>query len=134
MNDEIPDEVISAKIDEMEDYTARIFKAVQEKPEKLPQIKSFMSYYLPTALKLLHSYADFDQAGAGGENVAGAKADIERILDMLVDGFKKQLDKLYETEAMDISSDIDVLENMLRRDGLKDDESGFGQVAQGGGM
>ncbi|MBQ2057341.1 MAG: 5-bromo-4-chloroindolyl phosphate hydrolysis family protein [Oscillospiraceae bacterium] len=134
VNDEIPDEVISAKIDEMEDYTARIFKAVQEKPEKLPQIKSFMSYYLPTALKLLHSYADFDQAGAGGENVAGAKADIERILDMLVDGFKKQLDKLYETEAMDISSDIDVLENMLRRDGLKDDESGFGQVAQGGGM
>ncbi|MBQ1730540.1 MAG: 5-bromo-4-chloroindolyl phosphate hydrolysis family protein, partial [Oscillospiraceae bacterium] len=101
VNDEIPDEVISAKIDEMEDYTARIFKAVQEKPEKLPQIKSFMSYYLPTALKLLHSYADFDQAGAGGENVAGAKADIERILDMLVDGFKKQLDKLYETEAMD---------------------------------
>ena len=134
VNDEIPDEVISAKIDEMEDYTARIFKAVQEKPEKLPQIKSFMSYYLPTALKLLHSYADFDQAGAGGENVAGAKADIERILDMLVDGFKKQLDRLYETEAMDISSDIDVLENMLRRDGLKDDESGFGQVAQGGGM
>ncbi len=134
VNDEIPDEVISAKIDEMEDYTARIFKAVQEKPEKLPQIKSFMSYYLPTALKLLHSYADFSKAGAGGENVAGAKADIERILDMLVDGFKKQLDKLYETEAMDISSDIDVLENMLRRDGLKDDESGFGQVAQGGGM
>ena len=134
VNDEIPDEVISAKIDEMEDYTARIFKAVQEKPEKLPQIKSFMSYYLPTALKLLHSYADFSKAGAGGENVEGAKADIERILDMLVDGFKKQLDKLYETEAMDISSDIDVLENMLRRDGLKDDESGFGQVAQGGGM
>ena len=133
VNDDIPDEVISAKIDEMEDYTARIFKAVQEKPEKLPQIKSFMSYYLPTALKLLHSYADFDQAGAGGENVEGAKADIERILDMLVDGFKKQLDKLYETEAMDISSDIDVLENMLRRDGLKDDGSGFGQVAQGGG-
>ena len=40
VNDEIPDEVISAKIDEMEDYTARIFKAVQEKPEKLPHLKN----------------------------------------------------------------------------------------------
>ncbi len=132
VNEDIPDEEISRKIDVMEDCTAKIFKAVQEKPEKLPQIKSFMSYYLPTALKLLHSYAEFDRAGAGGESVESAKADIERILDMLVDGFRKQLDKLYETEAMDISTDIDVLENMLRRDGLKDDGSGFGQVAQSG--
>ena len=131
VNDDIPDPEISAQIDEMEDLTAKIFKAVQEKPEKLPQIKSFMSYYLPTALKLLHSYADFDSAGAGGDNVQSAKADIERILDMLVEGFRKQLDKLYETEAMDISSDIDVLENMLRRDGLSGDGSGFGTVMGG---
>lgn len=128
VNEEIPDPSLSAKIDEMETLTGAIFKAVQEKPEKLPQIKSFMSYYLPTALKLLHSYAKFDQADAKGENVETAKADIERILDMLVDGFRKQLDKLYEADAMDISTDIDVLESMLRRDGLSSDGAGFGQV------
>lgn len=125
VNDDIPDEDISARIDEMEDLTSKIFKAVQEKPEKLPQIKSFMSYYLPTALKLLHSYAEFDQNGAGGENVESAKADIERILDMLVEGFRKQLDKLYEADAMDISADINVLETMLKKDGLSEDGSGF---------
>lgn len=125
VNDDIPDEEISARIDEMEDLTSKIFKAVQEKPEKLPQIKSFMSYYLPTALKLLHSYAEFDQNGAGGENVETAKADIERILDMLVEGFRKQLDKLYEADAMDVSADINVLETMLKKDGLSDDGSGF---------
>lgn len=131
VNDAIPDPEISARIDEIEELTAKIFKTVQDKPEKLPQIKSFMSYYLPTTLKLLHSYADFDKAGTDGENIRAAKADIERILDMLVDGFKKQLDKLYEADAMDISSDINVLENMLRRDGLSGDGSDFGSVSGG---
>lgn len=132
VNDAIPDPELSARIDEIENLTASIFNAVKEKPEKLPQIRSFMSYYLPTTLKLLHSYADFDKNGADGDNVRTAKSDIERILDMLADGFKKQLDKLYETDAMDISSDINVLENMLRRDGLSDDGSDFGGMTMGG--
>lgn len=131
INDDIPDPDVSERIDRMEDLTAKIFKAVEEKPEKLPQIKSFMSYYLPTTLKLLRSYADFEKTGAEGENVTAAKADIERILDTLVDGFRKQLDKLYEADAIDISSDIDVLETMMQRDGLSGDGSGFGQVSSG---
>jgi hypothetical protein len=131
LNDAIPDPDITRKIDVMEDLTSKIFKAVEDNPEKLPQIKSFMSYYLPTTLKLLRSYADFERSGADGDNVKSAKAEIERILDTLVDGFKKQLDKLYETEAMDISSDIDVLENMLRKDGLAGDGSSFGTTARG---
>lgn len=129
LNDAIPGEEVSARIDEMENLTARIFQAVQEKPEKLPQIKSFMSYYLPTTLKLLRTYADFERSGAQGENIRSVKAEIERILDTLVDGFRKQLDKLFEADAMDIASDIDVLENMLRRDGLTEDGSAFGGAA-----
>ncbi len=129
LNDAIPGEEVSARIDEMESLTARIFQAVQEKPEKLPQIKSFMSYYLPTTLKLLRTYADFERSGAEGENIRNVKAEIERILDTLVDGFRKQLDKLFEADAMDIASDIDVLENMLRRDGLAGDGSTFGGTA-----
>ena len=131
LNDAIPDPDVSRRIDEMENLTSAIFRAVQDKPEKEPQIKSFMSYYLPTTLKLLRSYADFEQSGATGENIRSAKLEIERILDTLVDGFRKQLDKLYEADAMDISSDIDVLETMLRRDGLTGDGSAFG--AQTGG-
>ncbi len=129
VNDDIPDPEISARIDQIEKLTAAIFKSVKDNPKKLPQIRSFMSYYLPTTLKLLHSYAEFDKAGASGSNISSAKADIEGILSTLVEGFKKQLDKLYEADAIDISSDIDVLENMLRRDGLSQDDSGFGGVA-----
>ncbi len=131
LNDAIPDPDVSERIYEIEDLTSKIFRAVQDKPEKLPQIKSFMSYYLPTTLKLLHSYAMFDGSGLDGNNVKNAKAEIERILDTLTDGFRKQLDKLYEADAIDIASDINVLENMLRRDGLTDDENPFGAAALG---
>ncbi len=130
LNDAIADEVVSDKIDQMESLTAKIFQAVQDNPDKLPQIKSFMSYYLPTTLKMLGSYADFEASGADGENVRKAKAEIENILDTLVDGFKKQLDKLYASDVIDISSDIDVLETMLRRDGLTGDGSSFGRAAK----
>jgi len=131
LNDDIPDPDVSLQIDRIEELTAKIFRAVSEKPEKLPQIKSFMSYYLPTTLKLLRSYADFEKSGADGENVRQAKEGISGILNTLAEGFSKQLDKLYASDAIDISSDIDVLENMMKRDGLSDSGSGFGAASGG---
>lgn len=125
LDDEIEDEMVSEKIRQIAMLTAKIFDVVQDKPEKLPEIKSFMSYYLPTTLKLLRSYRDFEKQGVSGENIDAAKKRIEKILDTLVSGFSQQLDQLFKSDAMDISSDIDVLETMMRRDGLSKDESGF---------
>ncbi len=125
LNDEIDDKVVSDKIDQIELLTAKIFKVVQNKPEKLPEIKSFMSYYLPTTLKLLRSYRDFEKQGVGGANIDATKERIEKILDTLINGYRQQLDQLFKSDAMDISSDIDVLETMMRRDGLSKDDSGF---------
>lgn len=125
VNDAIPDEAVSERIYRIEEITSKIFDAVREKPEKLPQIKSFMSYYLPTTLKLLRSYSTFEKQGVSGQNISEAKKNIERILDSLVDGFTKQLDQLYKTDAMDISTDINVLESMLKKDGLSDDGAKF---------
>lgn len=125
LNDEIADEMVSEKIDKIEKLTAKIFKVVEDKPEKLPEIKSFMSYYLPTTLKLLRAYSAFENQGVSGANIDTTKERIEKILDTLVSGFSQQLDQLFTSDAMDISSDIDVLETMMRRDGLSKDESGF---------
>ncbi len=116
---------VSARIVQIEEITAKIFKTVEEKPEKLPQIKSFMSYYLPTTLKLLRSYSTFEKQGIDGENIAAARRDIERILDALSKGFAQQLDQLFSSDMLDISSDIDVLESMMKKDGLTGDDSGF---------
>jgi len=118
LNDRIADVAVSERISKIEDITAKIFKIVQDKPEKLPQIKSFMSYYLPTTLKLLDSYATFEKQGIQGENIDAARHNIEGILDTLVKGFSQQLDQLFTADNLDISADIDVLETMMKKDGL----------------
>ena len=117
-DEDIEDEVMSEKIRRMQNLTASIFAEVEAHPEKRSQIDRFMTYYLPTTLKLLESYAHIEAQGVTGENMAKAKKDIEGIADTLVAGYEKQLDKLYSAEAMDIAGDVSVIENMLKRDGL----------------
>ena len=115
-NDRIADPVLSAKIDRLEDITAKIFRAVEEDPKKRSRIDTFLNYYLPTTQKLLDSYAEFESAGVEGENLRQAKSRIESTMDAIVKGFEHQLDELYKTDAMDVDSDIRVMETMLNRD------------------
>lgn len=115
-NDDIADPVLSAKIDHLEEITAKIFRAVEEDPGKRSQIDTFLNYYLPTTQKLLDSYAEFEAAGVEGENLRQAKARIESTMDAIVRGFEHQLDELYKADALDVDSDIRVMEHMLRRD------------------
>ena len=128
---DIQDEVMSEKIRRMQNLTASIFAEVQAHPEKRPLIDRFMNFYLPTTLKLLDSYARIEEQGVSGQNMAKAKADIERIADTLVEGYEKQLDKLYKAEAMDIAGDVSVIESMLKQDGLAGEDD-FGQTTAGG--
>jgi hypothetical protein len=118
LNETIADIAISDKIDKIETFTAKIFRAVEEDPSKLPQIRRFMSYYLPTTLKLLRSYSTLEKQGGRGENISAAKESINGILDTLAVGFEQQLDKLFRSDAIDITSDINVLEKMMASDGL----------------
>lgn len=116
LNDRIADEAISAKLDRMEQVSGRIFKLIEEDEAKRDAAGTFLNYYLPTTLKLLENYASFEEAGVSGENLSQAKAKIEKTMDSIVAGFEHQLDELYRTDAMDIDSDIRVMETMLRRD------------------
>lgn len=122
VNDDIPDEVMSAKIDRIEVLTGKILAYQKAHPDKSSQLRSFLNYYLPTTLKILRAYAQLDAQGIEGENISAAKARIEGMMDQVVSGFEKQLDKLFQNEAMDVNTDVQVLENMLRKDGLSDDE------------
>lgn len=118
LNDEIEDKVISDKIDLIEGHTRNIFDYVTEHPESMPQIRTFLNYYLPTTLKLLESYSRIERVGVAGENMKKSKDNIERIMDLLVVGFEQQVDQLFRNESIDISSDIGVLERMMAMDGL----------------
>ena len=118
LNDSIEDPKISAQIDHMEAVTAKIIAHVVEHPRKLPQIRKFLNYYLPTTLKLLNAYDRMDAAGISGANIDGTMGKIETMMDTVTKAFDKQLDALFGDEALDISTDITVMENMLAREGL----------------
>ena len=118
LNDAIKDETISAQITHLEATTGKIIGAVVEKPSKLPQIRKFMNYYLPTTLKLLNAYDRMDAAGVSGTNIDGSKGKIEDMLDTICAAFSRQLDSLYGEEALDISAEIKVMEQMLAQEGL----------------
>ena len=118
LNDEIADIPVSDRIDQIEAHTRNIFDYVRDHPEAMPQIRTFMNYYLPTTLKLLESYSRIERVGVAGENMKKSKENIESILDLLVVGFEQQVDQLFRNESIDISSDISVLEKMMQKDGL----------------
>lgn len=118
LNDDIAQPELSAQIDEIEEITRKIFNQLKDNPAKEPQLRSFLNYYLPTTLKILHAYAQLESQGIEGDNITAAKARIEGMMDKVVEGFEKQLDKLFEHDAMDITTDVEVLEKMLSKDGL----------------
>ena len=121
-NDDIPGEAVSEKIDKIELLVRKIFDRASSNPEIIPDLKKLMDYYLPMTVKLLTAYADMDAQPVQGENIVNSKREIEATLDTLDQAFQKLLDELYQETAMDISSDISVLNAMLAREGLTEDE------------
>ena len=117
-NAAIPGEEISARLHTLEDITARIFACVERYPEKLPDTRRFMNYYLPTTLKLVEKYRQYDEMDFQPENVRQAKLDIERSLDTINLAFSNLLESLFAHDTLDVATDIDVLEKMLEQEGL----------------
>ena len=122
VNDAIPDPVMSQKISRLEEVSERIFALAQKDPDKKAQLQKFMNYYLPTALKLLNTYASLSRQAVEGTNITEAKHSIERSMDLLVTAFENQLDKLFQADALDVNADIAALEGMLNLDGLTGSE------------
>ena len=118
VNDQVANEKLSAQIDRIGVITAKILEYQKSRPEKAPQLHSFLSYYLPTTLKILRVYGQLESQQIAGENITAAMTRIEGMMDKVVEGFEKQLDQLFQGDTMDITADVDVLEQMLARDGL----------------
>lgn len=120
LNEQIEDEAVSQRIDRIGMLTGSIFRIVIEKPEREADVRKFMNYYLPTTLKLLKSYDMLEEQSYQGENILASRKKIEDVLDMLIVAYEKQLDRLFSDDALDIATDIDVLETMMAGDGLSD--------------
>jgi len=118
INDELPDEEISNKLDVLETTIDKIFQHIDEHPEQLPELDKFIQYYMPTTLKLITVYRDFDLQPIQGENISTAKKEILGTLDTINQAFIKLFDSLFQATAWDVSTDISVLETMLAQEGL----------------
>ena len=122
LNDEIADETVSHDIDRIGELTSNIFGIVRAHPERREEVRKFMDYYLPTSLKLLARYEKLDAQGVEGTNISESKRQIEETMDTMVTAFEKQLDKLFLSESIDISADIAAMQNLMRADGLMENE------------
>ena len=121
-NDAIPGVGISEKISRIELLVQKIFDRAEEHPEVIPDLKKMMDYYLPMTVKLLNAYAEMDAQPVQGDTILNSKREIEATLDTLNKAFEKLLDELFADTALDVSSDISVLQTLLAQEGLTEDE------------
>ena len=120
LRDTIPGESLKNKIDEIIFVTDKIFKDLLDDPDDYEQVKRFAGFHLPTTIKLLHAYDRLDSSGVSGDNITGSMERIDKALDTILDTYKKLFDSLFENQALDIETDIKVLESMLKKEGLSE--------------
>ncbi len=132
----IKDPEIRIKINEIMRVTDKIVQDAIADPSDIPKIRKFMNYYLPTTIKLLNAYDRMGQQGIEGENIDKSMKSITEMLDAAIAAYKKQLDSLFANQALDIETDIAVMNAMLDREGLSDKKDfnirEEGQVMTGG--
>lgn len=118
LNDKIPGEVISAKLSRLENLLKDLFDSVREHPEQMHRMHKLMDYYLPTTLKLVEAYEEFDRVSVPGDEIIAAKAEIENTLDTINQAFTELLNNLFQDAVLDATTDAQVLKTMLAREGL----------------
>ncbi|HHU23019.1 MAG TPA: hypothetical protein GXZ52_06370 [Clostridiales bacterium] len=125
----IKDNSIRLKINQLMQISDKIVQNAIDNPGNVPQIKKFLNYYLPTTIKLLNAYDRMSDQGIEGVHISGSMSRIEAMLDTAVEAFKKQLDSLFANQALDIETDIEVMNAMLAREGLAGND--FGKKTSG---
>ncbi|NLI22072.1 MAG: hypothetical protein GX418_11085, partial [Clostridiales bacterium] len=121
-NKKISDAGLTDKLTKLENLCGEIFRAVYDKPAKASQIRKFMDYYLPTTLKMVRAYRTLGERNVYGSEAVSARRRIDDALGIVLSGCQKLLDNLYRDDVLDITTDIDVLEQMLKRDGLTESD------------
>lgn len=121
MNDVIPGEGISAKLYQLENLLKEIFQRIQKVPGQMNRMHKVMNYYLPTTLKLVEAYHEFDIISTPNEEILSAKKEIEETLDTINEAFVELLNSLFQDKVMDITTDAQVLQTMLANEGLTRD-------------
>ena len=126
----IPDLTVKRKILEIIDVSDKIVEDAIHDPSDVPQIKKFLDYYLPTTIKLLNAYDRMGAQGIEGENISRTMNSINEMLDTAIEAYKKLLDSLFANQAMDIETDISVMNTLMQREGLAGQGNQFSEFSR----
>ena len=116
-NDAIADPALSRQIEDIEATCRLILQRLEEQPNMLSQLRTFLRYYLPATLKLLNARAALEAEVSAGQS-ADIAARIAKAVEQVQSAFHKQLDALNEFRFINLESEMDVLADMLKSDGL----------------
>ena len=127
LNDSIDDEFVSKELFEIETTMKKIrvqlndeSQSLKSRSRKIEQLTQFFDYYMPTTKKILESYKKIEKQNLTGDNATETKKRVEESLPFVKKAFEKELDNMFTDEMLDITTDIDVLESMLSKEGLID--------------
>ena len=119
-NDLIPDPELSAQIDSIENSCGQILSILEQRPQLLSQLRTFLRYYLPTTLRLLEARAKLENS-ADTPKAREVRSRISIAVGEIDKAFRKQVEALDEYRFIDLESEMDVLRDMLKSDGLIDE-------------
>lgn len=124
----IDDPDFLSAIAELEGHIKAMMKNVFNQPSDAPLMRKFISYYLPTTLKMIEKYAEYESLGYESIAVKENKRKIIDAVKVVNEACHKQIDLMVKDDILDINTDINTLEHMLKRDGLV--ESEFEKIRQ----
>lgn len=111
---------VVADIDAIIETSQAIFTYIAQYPQKAREVRKFVNYYYPTLINLLKNYDTLENQHQDIDVITDNMKKVEETLTVFKEAFKKQYEMLFDDHAMDIQSDIDVMEMMLTQDGLKE--------------
>lgn len=119
LNDSIPSQEITAQLSQLESLLKQIFDRVKDHPEQMDRMHKLMEYYLPTTVKLVEAYVQFEKVDNPGADIRNAKAEIQKTLGIINEAFTELLNNLFQADVFDATTDAQVLQTMLSREGLR---------------
>lgn len=124
--DRAHDDVLKDKISALLRLLDAIRHAVNTDPGRVESLNKFVDYYTPTTIKLIERFLQFESSSVITEAIRKTMDDILRSLDKVIDGYEKLLDTLYKDDLLDLNAEMDVMETVMKQDGLIDESEGDG--------
>ena len=124
--DRTGDDALKEKISALLKLLDAIRHAVNTDPGRVESLNKFVDYYTPTTIKLIERYLQFESSSVITEAIRKTMDDILRSLDKVIDGYEKLLDTLYKDDLLDLNAEMDVMETVMKQDGLIEESEGDG--------